>query len=88
MDQEGYLNGPNQPWGRAQGHYQGHMGSFNPITGQCAQEPAHPDHARYMPTLSVPLLAVPMLSVPMLSAGSHTAFTRGLICTHSYCEFV
>ncbi|KAA6417606.1 MAG: hypothetical protein FRX49_12398 [Trebouxia sp. A1-2] len=46
VEQEGYLNGPNQPWGRAQGHYQGHMGSFNPITGQWAQEPAHSDRAR------------------------------------------
>ena len=50
VEQEGYLNGPNQPWGRAQGHYQGHMGSFNPITGQWAQEPAQPDRARYAPT--------------------------------------
>lgn len=36
-----------QPWGRAQGHYQDQMGTFNPITGHWSQEPEHPDRARY-----------------------------------------
>ncbi|KAL3155141.1 hypothetical protein ABBQ38_011197 [Trebouxia sp. C0009 RCD-2024] len=35
-----------QPWGRAQGHYQDQMGTFNPITGHWSQEPDHPDRAR------------------------------------------
>lgn len=42
-----HLAGPQQPWGRAQGHYQDHMGTFNPITGHWSQEPAHPERIRY-----------------------------------------
>ena len=41
-----YLNSPQQPWGRAQGHYQGQMGTFNPITGHWTQEPENPEYAR------------------------------------------
>ena len=45
--QEGsYLGGAQQPWGRAQGQYQGHMGSFIPITGHYTQEPNDPAYAR------------------------------------------
>ena len=45
-EEQSYRGAPQQPSGRAQGHYQGHMGSFNPITGQWAEEPNHPDRAR------------------------------------------
>ena len=45
--QEGsYLGGAQQPWGRGQGQYQGHMGTFNPITGHYTQEPNDPAYAR------------------------------------------